>query len=222
MPVAATDYLDAIAHLPSGAVLQFDDVPWGEYEDLLAELGESYAVRIFYDNGRMEITAPSPPHEGAKNIINRLVNGIADELDIDIESLGSTTFRSQWKAKGAEPDDCFYVQNASAVIGRHEDYDIERDPPPDIVVENERTSASLHKFAIYASLGVPEVWREHKKNVRFFVLTADSYLESSHSRAFPFLDSVTLSRFLAQGLAEGSREAARAFRAWVREHRPGA
>lgn len=222
MPVAATDYLDAIAHLPSGAVLRFDDVLWEEYEQLLADLGEGYAVRIFYDTGRMEIMAPSVPHERAKNIMNRLVNGIADELDIDIESLGSTTFRSQWKAKGAEPDDCFYVQNASAVIGRHEDYDIERDPPPDIVLENERTSASLDKFAIYASLGVPEIWREHKKNVRFFVLTAGSYLESSDSRAFPFLDSVTLSKFLAQGFAEGSRKAALAFRAWVREHRPGA
>jgi len=220
MPVVATDYLDAIEHLPSGAVLRFDDVPWEEYELLLAELGEGYAVRIFYDNGRMEIMAPSPPHEGAKNIINRLVNGIADELDIDIESLGSSTFRSQWKAKGAEPDDCFYVQNASAVIGRHEDYDIERDPPPDIVVENERASASLNKFPIYAALGVPEIWRERKKQVRFYILTDGSYVESPNSRAFPFLESLTLSEFLAQGFAEGSRKAARAFRAWVREHCP--
>src|SRR5437016_1971471 len=163
MPVAATDYLDAITHLPVGAVLRFDDVPWEEYEQLLTDLGEGYAVRIFYDNGRLEIMAPSTGHERPKNIINRVVNAIADELDIDIESLGSTTFRSQWKAKGAEPDDCFYVQNASAVIGKDEDYDIERDPPPDIVVENERTSASLDKLSIYESLGVPEIWREHKK-----------------------------------------------------------
>jgi len=220
MPVAATDYLDAIAHLPSGAVLRVDDVPWEEYEQLLDDLGEGYAVRIFYDRGRMEIMAPSPPHERAKNIIATLVVVLRDELDIDIESLGSTTFRSQWKAKGAEPDDCFYVQNALAVIGNHETFDIERDPPPDIVVENERTSASLDKFAIYTALGVPEIWRERKKNVKFFVLTAGSYVESSHSRAFPFLDSVSLSEFLMIGLAEGSRKAARAFRGWVREHHP--
>src|SRR2546427_1959225 len=162
MPVAATDYLDAIAHLPVGAVLRFDDVPWEEYEQLLTDLGERYAVRIFYDHGRMEIMAPSTVHERPKNIISRLVNAIADELNIDIESLGSTTFRSQWKAKGAEPDDCFYVQNASAVIGKDEDFDIESDPPPDIVVENERGSASLHKFAVYSALCVPENWRERK------------------------------------------------------------
>src|SRR5437016_4314203 len=189
MPVAATDYLDAIAHLPVGAVLRFDDVPWEEYEQLLAELGEGYAVRIFYDDGRMEIMAPSPPHEGAKNIIGTLVSALRDELDIDVESLGSTTYRSQLKAKGAEPDDCFYVQHAAAVIGRHEEFDIERDPPPDIVVEVERTSASLNKFVIYAALGVPEIWQERKKQVRFYILSGDSYVESSTSRAFPFLDS---------------------------------
>jgi len=208
--------------LPSGAILRVDDVPWEEYEQLLDDLGERYAVRIFYDNGRMEIMAPSTAHERPKNMIHDLVVVLRDELDIDIESLGSTTFRSQWKAKGAEPDDCFYVQNASAVIGKDEDFDIERDPPPDIVVENERSSASLDKFAIYAALGVPEIWRERKKVVLFYTLGGASYVEVSNSRAFPFLDSVSLSEFLAIGLGEGSRKAARAFRAWVREHRPGA
>ena len=88
-------------------------------------------------------------------------------------------------------------------------------------MENERSSASLDKFPIYAALGVPEIWRERKKVVRFYVLGEASYVEVSNSRTFPFLDSVTLSEFLTIGLAEGSRKAARAFRAWVREHRPG-
>src|SRR3989442_7450021 len=222
MPVAATDYLDLIAHLPVGAVLRFDDVPWEEYEQLLADLGEGYAVRIFYDDGRMEIMAPSIPHEGAKNVIHDFVVVLRDELDVDIESEGSATYRSQWKAKGAEPDDSFFVQNASAVIGRHEEYNIERDPPPDIVVETERTSASLDKFPIYAALGVPEIWRERKKVVRFYVLSGTSYIEVSNSRAFPFLNSVTLSDFLTIGLAEGSRKAPQAFPPWCRSLHPEA
>ena len=49
------------------------------------------------------------------------------------------------KAKGAEPDECFYVQNASAVIGKEEEIDLRYDPPPDIVVEVDRTSASLEQ-----------------------------------------------------------------------------
>src|SRR5437870_5425776 len=104
MSVATTDYTDAIAHLPAGAALNVADVPWEEYEHLLADLGPGYSVRIFYDNGRMEIMAPTSTHEHPKMLIDRFVNVISDELDIDVESFGSTTYRSQWKAKGAEPD----------------------------------------------------------------------------------------------------------------------
>jgi Uma2 family endonuclease len=220
MTVAVADYTEAIAHLPAGAVLRADDVPWEEYEQLLADLGPSYSVRIFYDRGRMEIMAPSPAHEKPKTIISRLVNVLSDELNIDVESLGSTTFRSALKAKGAEPDECFYVQNAALVIGREEEFDLERDPPPDIAIEVERTSASLDKFVIYAGLGVPELWRVYKNRVSFYLLVGNDYKESPTSRAFPFLTDQALSEFLALGLTEGSRKVAIAFRAWVREHLP--
>lgn len=219
MPVVATDYPEAISHLPNGAVLRFDAVPWREYEQLLTELGPSYSVRIYYDEGRMEILAPTSTHEKAKNILNRLVIALCDELDIDIESLGSTTFRSRIKAKGAEPDDCFYVQHAAAALSMEDNFDLQRDPPPDIVVEVERASASLNKFLIYAALGVPEIWRLSQKDVRFYLLAGDTYVEGPTSRAFGFLHSKILSDFLALGLAKGGRTAARAFRAWVREHR---
>jgi Uma2 family endonuclease len=220
MPVAATDYLSAIAHLPDGAALTFNGVAWQEYEQLLTDLGPSYSVRIFYDEGRMEIMAPTPFHERAKLILNRLIAALSDELDVDIESLGSTTFRSKAKAKGAEPDDCFYVEHFAAALLMEDEFDPQRDPPPDIVVEVDRASSSLDKFVIFAALGVPEIWRVFKNEVRFYVLAGDSYAEVSTSRAFSFLDSSVLTEFIALGLVEGGRKAARAFRIWVRENRP--
>jgi len=220
MTVATNDYAAAIAHLPAAAVLRLDNVPWEEYEQLLAELGPGYAVRIFYDQGRMEIMGPSAAHEQPKGIIARLMNALSDELDIDIESLGSTTFRSALKAKGAEPDDCYFVENASLIIGNEiEEYDLEVLPPPDITLEVDRTSASLNKFVIYAALGVPELWRIHRKTVRIYLLSGEIYTESTSSRSFPFLTSQALSEFLALGVSEGGRKAARAFRKWIREHR---
>lgn len=220
MSAVTTDYSLAIAHLPAGAVLRLDNVPWEEYEQLLADLGPGYAVRIFYDRGRMEIMGPSAAHERPKGLIATLVAALRDELDIDVESLGSTTFRSALKAKGAEPDDCFFVQHAAMIIGNDdEEYDLERRPPPDIAVEVDRTNASLNKFVIYAALGVPELWRVHQKSVRIYLLSEDNYIESPISRAFPFLTAVALSDFLALALAEGGRKAARAFRAWLRDNR---
>jgi Uma2 family endonuclease len=217
MSVTPADYLAAIEHLPAGAVLCIDDVPWEEYENLLADLGESYSVRIFYDRGRMEIMAPGSAHERPKSIINRLITALSDVLDIDVESLGSTTLKAQIKAKGAEPDDCFYVQNATLIIGI-EDLDLMHNPPPDIVVEIDRTSTSLNKFEIYAALGVPEIWRVTGRKVQFYLRADDTYEESPFSSAFPFLTAFTLSDFVARAIKEGGRRSAFAFRKWVREH----
>ncbi len=218
MSAATTDYLATIEHMPAGAVLRVDEVPWEEYEQLLADLGEGGAVRIFYDRGRMEIMAPASVHERPKSVIHRLVTALSDELDIDIESLGSTTLRAEMKAKGAEPDDCFYIQNAALVIGKT---DLEHDPPPDLVIEIDRTSASLNKFPIYAGLGIPEIWRVAKGQIRIYLLTGESYEERPTSRAFSFLSAQVASEFLARGIAEGERKAAIAFRAWVRDNKSG-
>ncbi|HKS42737.1 MAG TPA: Uma2 family endonuclease, partial [Blastocatellia bacterium] len=174
MSVATTDYLAAIEHLPAGAALRMDDVTWEEYEQLLADLGDGYAARIFYDQGRMEILAPTFIHERPINIIGTLVHVLRDELDIDVEGCGSTTFREKLKAKGAEPDECFYVQNASAVIGKEDEIDLRYDPPPDIVVEVDRTSASLNKFNIYSALGVPEIWRVKGRSLEIHLLAENN------------------------------------------------
>ena len=215
MSAISTDYVDAIAHLPAGAALRIDNVSWDEYEQLLTDLGEDYKVRIFYDQGRMEIMAPASAHEKPKSILHRLLTALSDELDIDIESLGSTTFKAEMKAKGAEPDDCFYIQNARRVIGK-QDLDLRHDPPPDLVIEIDRTNSSMNKLPIYAGLGVPEIWRLSGREVQIYLLTGDRYELSPVSHAFPFLSARTLSEFLAQGLAEGERKCARAFRAWIR------
>jgi len=214
----ASPYLEAIAHLPVGTVLSKDDVSWEEYEQLLEELGPAYSVRIFYYQGRMNIMAPTRAHEKPTKVVFTLIGVLRDELDIDVESLGSTTLKKKIAEAGAEPDDSFYVQSASQIIGQ-DDLDLQRDPPPDIVVESDRTSSSLDKFPIYAALRVPEIWRISKRQVAIWLLTESNYQPSPVSRAFPFLPAEKLNEFLATGLAEGERKAARAFRAWVRENR---
>lgn len=220
MPTAtATEYLEVIAHIPPGTTLRADNVAWEDYEQLLHDLRESSAVRVFYDQGRMEIMSPLPIHEKPVKVLHSLIIALRDALDIDIESLGSSTLKKKWKDKGAEPDDSFYVQNAAAVIGL-EDLDLQHDPPPDIVIESDLTSSSLDRFAIYAGLGVPEIWRVFNRRVEFWVLAGDTYDEATYSTAFPFLPVAALNEFLLLGLAEGERKAAQALRNWLQMHRP--
>ncbi|MBS1809135.1 MAG: Uma2 family endonuclease [Acidobacteria bacterium] len=218
MPIAtATDYLEAIAHIPLGASLRVDGVAWEDYEQLMYDLRESSVVRVFYNQGRMEIMSPLPAHEKPVKVLGRLINAISDELDIDIESLGTSTLKDEMTNKGAEPDDSFYVQNAAAVIGK-EDLNLQHDPPPDIVIESDLTSSSLDRFAIYAGLGVPEIWRIFNRQIEIWLLTERNYEESPTSRAFPFVTMEALNEFLMIGLTEGERKAAQTFRDWIKSH----
>ncbi len=214
----ATNYLAAIAHIPVGASLRVDDVAWEDYEQLLSGLSENASVRVYYDHGRMEIMSPLRKHEAPVGIIARLMSVLSDELEIDIEPLGSTTLKSEMQEQGAEPDDSFYVQNAAAVIGR-DDLDLAHDPPPDIVIESDLTSSSLDKFPIYAGLGVPEIWRISQRQVRIFVLAGNQYQDAASSSAFPFLSARALTEFISQGINDGATTAARAFRDWVKTQR---
>ncbi|MBO0861236.1 MAG: Uma2 family endonuclease [Chloracidobacterium sp.] len=55
-------------------------------------------------------------------------------------------------------DTCFYVQ-AAETIGNRISLDFSVDPPPDLVLEVAIHHYSTDNDAIYAALGVPEIWR---------------------------------------------------------------
>jgi Uma2 family endonuclease len=72
MIAEATNYLEAISHLPDGGTLIFHHVSWEEYEELIEDLGAGYRARISYDHGRLEIMMPLPIHERQKEFISHL------------------------------------------------------------------------------------------------------------------------------------------------------
>ena len=218
MTTQILSYIEAIAHLPPGGTLILTDVPWEDYEQLLADLGDSYVVRISYDRGRLEIMSPSIRHENFAETISGLARVIADELDIVLESLGSTTYKQEWLERGVEPDACFYVENAPRIIGKRR-VDLTSDPPPDIVVEVDVSHESTKKLAIYAGMGVPEVWRYDEERTYIYRLTEQEYVEVSASPTFPFLTSDALTQFLEQSKTEGQTAALRSFRDWLRTQR---
>lgn len=207
--------LDAIGHLPSGSTLILTDIPWEGYEQLLAFLGDRSEARVTYDNGRLEIMSPSQKHENFTRTIERLVYAAAEDADIAIESLGATTYKQEWLARGVEPDACFYVENAKRIIGS-DNMDLRIDPPPDIVVQIDVSHDSTSKFTIYAGMGVPELWHYDDRRATIYSLIDKLYVEIPASRIFPVLTSDTLSRFLDQSKSAGQAATVKAFREWLR------
>jgi Uma2 family endonuclease len=218
MTPQTANYLEAIGQLPAGGTLILTDVPWKDYEQLLHDLGDGYAVRISYDQGRLEIMSPSHQHENFKELISRLAHVIAEDLDIVLESLGSTTYKQEWLSRGVEPDACFYIQNAAQIIGR-ERIDLRTDPPPDVVVEIDVSHDSTSKLAIYAGMHVPELWRYDGNRARIYQLVGDVFVEKPTSMALPIVTSDLLTRFLEQSKTQGQSATLRSFRDWVRGQR---
>lgn len=215
---AASTYLEAIRHLPVGSALIIPDVSWAEYEALLAELGDGYAVRVTYDQGRLEIVSPSGKHEKWKEFILRVAGVLADELGTGLESFGSTTFKHEGLQQGAEPDTCFYVQHATQVIGKDE-LDLAVDLPPDVVVEIDVSHSSKRKLTFYAKLGVPEVWRYDGQHAFMYQRSGAGYTEIPASVAFPAFTAEELTVLLRQLKAEGQQTILEAFRRSLRERR---
>ncbi len=101
-----------------GQTLRIQDVSWDEFERILAELGEQRASRIAYNQSVLEIRMPTPEHEVDKELIGDFVKILLDELELDCECFGSTTFQRQEMSSGIEPDQCFYIENHVQMRGK--------------------------------------------------------------------------------------------------------
>jgi Uma2 family endonuclease len=218
MHVQTSSLYELIETLPDGSTLLLHEVSWTEYEALLAFLPDNPRFRLSYDRGTLQIMTLSPRHERLKSLFAPLLTVLTEELDLNLIGLGSTTLRRADAARGLEPDDCYYIQQAERIVGR-DTIDLTMDPPPDLVVEVDISHPSLDKFPIYASLGVPEVWRHDGDTLQFFHLDANRYTPTPESSLFPFLPAEVLASFVQQGIAHGIIPMIRAFRLWVRAHR---
>jgi Uma2 family endonuclease len=201
--------------VPPGHRVLLHDVSWQEFEAILEEFGEHRASRIAYSKGTLEIRMPLPEHEVNKEIIGDLVKILLEELEIDRECFGSTTFKRKDMAQGIEPDNCFYIQNHALMIGKKR-IDLTVDPPPDLAIEVDVTSKT--QIDVYEALGVPELWRYENNKLQINVLQDGTYIESETSPTFSNLPIVeAISQFVEQSRIIGTSPTLRAFRNWVRE-----
>jgi Uma2 family endonuclease len=198
-----------------GQRIQLKDVNWAEFEAILAELGDKRASRIAYSQGVLEIRMPLPKHEKTKVLIGDMVKILLEELDIDTECFGSSTFKRREMAAGIEPDECFYIENATQMIGKDR-LDLRVDPPPDLAIEVDVTSKT--GLDAYQALGVPELWRAEDGKLYISVLEDGKYTDSAfspHFPKFPILEMITQGLELAH--TEGRSQALKDFRRQVQQ-----
>jgi Uma2 family endonuclease len=217
LPQATPSALPPIHEQPeAGQRFLLDGISWEGYDKILDALSEHH-VRITYDEGRLELMSPLPPHELYKVAFYRLFLAISGVLGIPFRGLGSTTLKRKDLAKGLEPDECYYFASA-AKIRNWRALDLNRDPPPDLAVEIESTKSALDRLGIYAALGIPELWRFDGSELRAYRLRveAQSYEQVEVSPNLPFLPLNEVVPILQESLdAPSDHELFQSLQRWI-------
>jgi Uma2 family endonuclease len=196
--------------------LLLHNISWDTYVTIGEALAER-PIRLTYDRGNLEIMTTSHEHERYKKIFGLLISVLAEELSVAISGFGSATYQKKDIERGLEPDECYYTTHWAQMRGVHR-IDLDRDPPPDLVIEVDVTRSSIDRMGIYASLGVSELWRFDGRELYAYKLAAKrEYHQTDRSPTFPAIPLKELVRFLHEGEETDDITLIRTFRAWVRD-----
>lgn len=208
-----------VLSLPKTAVegrIVLHGISWQTYETILEDLADRSVPHLTYDRGELEIMSPTALHENIARKIDAIVTLIALELEIDVGSLGSTTFKRYDLQCGFEPNSCFYSRNEALIRGKKE-INLTVDPPPDLVVEIDITRSSFDKQDLFAQFGIPEVWRHDGRELEILQLRGGSYVKTETSSVLPFITRQLLTDFIAQSLTLSPLDWMNNVREWARQ-----
>lgn len=191
------------------------NVSWSTYLALVED-SENPRGRMAYDQGVLEIMAPSAQHENVKTLIGRMVETFTLELAIEIRSVGSTTFKRVDLEKGIEADECYYIESTAA-IRDIEEIDLTIHPPPDLAIEIDISRRSHMKLRIYAALQIREVWRYDGAEIQVLVLRDGEYEKAEQSKVLPRFPVAKALELVQQRRTLGETELINRFRMWVQE-----
>jgi Uma2 family endonuclease len=191
-------------------------VSWKTFQALLTDLGNHRSTRLAYDQGVLEIFMPSELHEILNRLLAMFVTVLTDELGMKVKGFGSTTLSREDLERGVEPDSCFYIQNVDRILGHRLDLSV--DPPPDLAIEVDITSASRRRFEVSRQLQIPEIWRyTEPEGVVIYQFQNGDYVRCEGSPTFPMVTGAVLSDLLQRADHEDDNKVIRALREWVRK-----
>jgi Uma2 family endonuclease len=167
-------------------------VDWNHYLQLRNHPGNSH-LRLSYLDGTLILVSPQFIHHRYGWRIAVMVAEIAEGLQIPTQCTVSTTLQRKGSKPGKgtakEPDFAFYFRENESRMRNKEDINLEIDPPTDLAIEIDHKADSSKALALYARIGVPEVWRYKTKTNKLWFgrLVGDHYESMSHSVNLPQL-----------------------------------
>ncbi len=187
-----------------------ENVRWDTFVEL-AEQRQGSVPRMTFDEGVLELMSPRRQHENLGRLVGRIIETYTEVRGIEIQSVASTTFKRRDLQKAFEADESYYIEHAE-LIRPKEEVDLTIDPPPDLVIEVEITSSAIHKLKLFATMGVPEVWRHDGEKLEMFVLDGQEYRPCENSRSLPQLTATVINGILERRFEMGETAIIREFR----------
>lgn len=122
--------------------------------------------------------------------------------------------------RGLEADHCFYFDlgkiTQAAAAPKRRDNDIAAYPNPDLAIEIELSPSLVDRPAIYAALGVLEVWRFNGEVLRVERLTGAQTYAPTNRGAWLNVDAAEILAWITDDDAHDRGGWARRLRAWAR------
>ncbi|HVA46141.1 MAG TPA: Uma2 family endonuclease [Pirellulales bacterium] len=203
------------------ARVRLSNIDWQTYLTL-RDNDDNRNVRMTYDRGILEIMSPSKRHERVGYLLGRFIDEWTDAFSIRVQACRSMTFHRQDEERGLEPDNCYYLERVEQVLDR-EEIDLACDPPPDLAIEVDVKSGSRGRLPIYASLGVPEVWRWWNDGIEVYRLGRRSrYQRRDASEALNGFPVAAAAEILRDKWGSDDGQIMRAFRKLVRQRKGAA
>ncbi len=160
-------------------------VAWKDYV-IAREALDTPGLRMTFCEGELELMSPLRPHEEWKTNVARLVELFALERDVPLYGYGSTTFKSDARQRGVEPDECYCIG------GEIRDY-------PQIVVEVVYThGVKIDRRRVYEGLGAPELWIFEDGRFAIWRHDGKAYAREARSALMPELDFELLAPFVVR------------------------
>lgn len=178
----------------SDQILILTGADWEYYEKLDVPEYNSYLISFFY--GEITIVSPGRNHEKIADMIRYIILGYCRKFNIRFYTFNSTRLKEEGK-EGKEPDTAYAF---------NKDKD-----KPDLAVEVNFSSGSLNDLTKYKYLKIKEVWIWQNREIKFYLLQDDRYIEVEQSINLKGIKSSILIDYINRSFTESPLDIEREF-----------